>query len=300
MTAAEVASPGGWRVWWWAARPRTLAVSLGPVAVGSAVAASEGGARLVPALAALGVALLLQIGSNLANDVYDFEKGADTEARIGPPRATQQGWISPTGMRRGMWGVLAAALGAGLYLTWVAGWPVLVVGLVCIAAAVAYTGGPLAYGYRGLGDLMVFVFFGVVAVVGTTYVQTLALSSAALAASLPVGALATAILVVNNLRDVETDRAVGKRTLAVRLGADGARAEYAALLAVAYGSLPLFWGFAGASVWIGLPVLTLPLAVRRLREVYGAARGAELNATLGATAQLGLLFNLLLALGCWL
>jgi len=217
----DVSQGPAWRAWLLAARPRTLAVSVAPVAVGSAVAVSEGGARAGPALAALAGALLLQVGSNFANDLFDFEKGVDTEARIGPARATQLGLLSPRQMRLGTAAVFAAAAGVGLILVWMAGWPVAVVGAVSILAAVTYTGGPWPFGYHGLGEVAVFGFFGVVAVVGTDYVQTLALSGRALAASVPVGALATAILVVNNVRDIESDRRAGKRTLSVRLGRRG-------------------------------------------------------------------------------
>jgi 1,4-dihydroxy-2-naphthoate octaprenyltransferase len=200
-------------------------------------------------------------------------------------------------MRRGIAGVFVAALLVGLYLVWVAGWGVFFVGIVCIVAAITYSGGPWPYGYHGLGDPMVFLFFGVVAVVGTSYVETLALSTQALVASVPVGLLATAILVVNNLRDIDTDRVAGKRTLAVRLGPGGARAEYIALLAVAYGMLPGYWLIAGRSAWVLLPLLTLPIAWKRAQTVLTSSQAEELTGALAGTAQLGLVFSVLLALG---
>jgi 1,4-dihydroxy-2-naphthoate octaprenyltransferase len=287
----------GWRAWLLAARPRTLAVSVGPVAVGSAVAASEGGARAGPALAALLGALLLQVGSNFANDVFDFEKGADTEARIGPARAAQLGLLSPRQMRIGTALAFAGAALVGLYLIGVAGWPVAAVGAVSILAALAYSGGPWPFGYHGLGDPAVFLFFGVVAVVGTDYVQTLAFSWRALAASLPVGALATAILVVNNVRDIETDASGGKRTLAVRLGRRGGRIEYAALVLGSYAMLLVFWVAGRTSPFVLAPWLTLPWALSLVRTLSTRGDGPSLNAALAGTAQLGLVFSLLFGLG---
>lgn len=286
-----------WRAWLLAARPRTLLVSVGPVAVGSAVAASEGGARAGPALAALAGTLLLQVGSNFANDLFDFERGADTEERIGPVRAAQEGLLSPRQMRFGTALALAAAALSGVYLIAVAGWPVAAVGGISILAALAYTGGPWPFGYHGLGDLAVFLFFGVVAVVGTDYVQTLAFSWRALAASLPVGALATAILVVNNVRDIESDERAGKRTLAVRLGRRGGCLEYAALVLGSYALLPLFWVGGWSSLLVLAPWITLPWALSLLHTLWTHGNGSSLNAALGGTAQLGLVFSLLFSLG---
>ena len=291
--------PEGWRVWWIAARPRTLPVAVGPVLVGTAVATGRGEAYWPAALAALMGALLLQIASNLANDLFDFEKGADGDDRIGPARAAQSGWLTVAQLRAGVAVVLAGAIGVGLYLTWLAGWPVVVAGGVSMIAALAYTGGPWPFGYKGWGDAAVFLFFGVVAVVGTGYVQALDFSREAFLACLPVGALATAILVVNNVRDLESDRRAGKLTLAVRLGRRGGVAEYAGLLVMAYATLPLFMLAAGRSAWVLLPLLTLPRALSLYRRVRGEVLGPPLNAALAGTAQLGFLFSLLLAAG-WL
>lgn len=288
------------RAWLMAARPRTLVVAVGPIAVGTAVASSEGGARLLPALAALLGAVLLQLGSNFANDVYDFEKGVDTDVRLGPARATQLGLLTPAQMKQGMWVVFAAATLVGLYLVAVAGWPIVAIGVASILAAIAYTGGPWPFGYHGLGDPMVFLFFGIVAVVGATYVQTLAATSTALLASLPVGALATATLVVNNVRDRETDLATGKRTLAVRFGARGGRIEYVALIALAYWMLPVFYLVCDRSIFVLLPLLTLPRACQLLDRVVQHSDGTTLNAALGGTAQLGLFYSVLLAIGWWI
>jgi 1,4-dihydroxy-2-naphthoate octaprenyltransferase len=294
---ATAPAPNARQAWVLAARPRTLPVSVGPVLVGTAVAYAGGGVRWLPALAALAAALLLQIGSNLANDLFDFEKGADTERRLGPPRASQMGLLSSAQMRAGMCAVFGGACVVGAYLVWIGGWPIAVVGLVSIAAAVAYTGGPWPFGYRGLGDLAVFVFFGVIAVVGTAYLQLGVVSGAALAASLPVGCLATAILVVNNIRDVETDAEAGKRTLAVRLGRSGAVWEYRLLLFGPFAALPLYAATGVSSLAVLAPILLLPLALRLDRAVATRVDGPALNEALAGTARLGFLFCLLFALG---
>lgn len=285
--------------WWLAARPRTLPVSIAPVLVGSAVAIGEGRARVGPAIAAALGALLLQLGSNFANDLFDFEKGADNEDRIGPPRAAQLGLLSPAAMRTGVAVVLSCAAVVGLYLFFVAGWPVIVVGVASLVAAVAYTGGPWPFGYKGLGDVAVFVFFGLIAVTGSHYVQALTISPAALAASVPVGCLATAILVVNNVRDIDGDRAAGKLTLAVRFGRGAGRNEYALLLGLAFGMLPYLWFRFGRSMFVLLPILLLPRAVALVRTLRTRVDGPSLNAALAGTAQLLLGYSLLLAIG-WL
>jgi len=300
---AAVATPpaaeaSGWRAWLLAARPRTLPVAFAPVLVGTALAAAEGRARALPAAAALVGALLLQIGANLANDLFDCEKGADREDRIGPPRAMQLGLVSAAQMRRAITLVFGAALLVGGYLVAVGGWPIAVVGALSIAAGLAYTGGPFPFGYHGLGDVAVFVFFGLVAVGGTYYVQTLSLSPLAIAAALPVGALATAILVVNNLRDIETDARAGKRTLAVRIGPRATRIEFVVLLVFAFALLPGFWLLGATSPWVLLPFLTLPRAFVLARTVATPADGPALNAALADTARLSFGFSLLFAVGC--
>jgi 1,4-dihydroxy-2-naphthoate octaprenyltransferase len=282
--------------WWLAIRPATLTASAAPVLVGTGAAWAEHAFAFGPALAALLGAFLLQIGANFANDVFDFERGADNADRLGPQRATQQGWISAEQMKRAMWVTFAGATAIGVYLTYVAGWPVMALGLLSIAAAYLYTGGPKPYGYLGLGDLAVFLFFGPGAVAGTYFVQALQVTPLALLASVPIGALATAILVVNNLRDIETDARAGKRTLAVRIGDWATRTYFVALLAIAY-ALPLviLWrGLAGP--WVLLPWLSLPLAVRlalRMRHEGGLA----LNGCLVRTARLEVVFGVLFALG---
>jgi len=291
-----MASVSARSAWWLAIRPATLTASAAPVLVGTGAAWAEGAFALGPALAALIGAALLQVGANFANDVFDFERGADNADRLGPQRATQQGWISAAQMKRAMWLAFAGATVVGLYLTYVAGWPVLALGLLSIAAAYLYTGGPRPYGYLGLGDLAVFVFFGPGAVAGTYYVQALSLSPLALLASIPIGALATAILVVNNLRDIETDARAGKHTLAVRIGDGPTRTYYLLLLAAAYLTPPLLWWRGLAEAWVMLPWLSLPLALQlagRMRH----ERGLALNGCLVGTARLEVVFGLLFALG---
>jgi 1,4-dihydroxy-2-naphthoate polyprenyltransferase len=282
--------------WIMATRPATLTAAAAPVLVGTAAAHAAGGFRAGPALAALFGAFLLQIGANLANDVFDFEKGADTAERLGPTRVVQAGLLSARAVRAGMAVTFALALLVGAYLVWVAGPVVIVIGLVSMAAAVAYTGGPYPLAYNGLGDIAVFIFFGFVAVGGTAYVQAGHVPALAWLAAIPVGALTTAILVVNNVRDIETDAAAGKRTLAVRLGRTGTVAEYTGLMAVAY-AVPVVLVLTGAlSPWALLPLASAPRAVTLFRRVRDR-RGRELNPALGGTARLLFLFGVLFALG---
>jgi len=292
----ELKRPPGLGVWVLAARPRTLTAAVTPVVVGTAVAASQGSFRPIPALAALLSAISLQIGTNLANDYHDFERGADTAERVGPRRVTQSGLVPPRTVRAAAIGTFALAFALGIYLTLVGGWPILVVGIASIAAGWAYTGGPWPLGYHGLGDAFVFVFFGLVAVTGTVYVQSHSVPAAAWIAAVPVGALATAILVVNNLRDIVTDAKAGKRTLATRIGVAATRAQYMMLLAIAFAA-PFFLARV-ATPWALLPLAALPLAIPPLRLVLRQTGGA-LNPALGGTARLQIAYGLLLAIGLW-
>lgn len=285
------------QAWVLAARPKTLPAALSPVIVGTALAFADGELAWLPALAAGLGALLLQILSNFANDYSDFFRGADTPDRLGPVRVTSAGLILPADLRKGIIVVIAAAVIVGLYLIWVGGWPILVIGVTAIVAALAYTGGPFPFGYYGLGELFVFLFFGIAAVCGAYYVQTLRLTPAVVTASLAVGALVTAILVVNNYRDIDTDRRAGKRTLAVRLGRRGARIEYAALLLFAFLVPLVMWWLEDAGPWVLVTWLTAPLAVQLVRIVNTATDGPALNRALAGTARLGMIFSLLLAAG---
>jgi 1,4-dihydroxy-2-naphthoate octaprenyltransferase len=264
--------------------------------VGTAVAAAAGEARALPALAALAAALLIQIGTNFANDAFDFEQGADTAERAGPLRAAQAGLLSSSALQAGAVATFAAAALIGVYLVACGGWPIAVIGLLGLVAGYAYTGGPVPLGYRGLGDPLVFLFFGVFAVWGTHRVQTLGPSDLALVASIPIGLLATALIAVNNLRDIETDRSANKRTLAVRLGPTGARRYYALLLIGSYVALPVLWCLGASFTCVWLPLLTAPLAWRLWRKVR-IEEGAALNLALAGTARLELGFGALLAAG---
>jgi 1,4-dihydroxy-2-naphthoate octaprenyltransferase len=283
-------------IWISAARPRTLPAAVVPVAVGTACAHAAGGVAWGPALAALGGALAIQIGTNFANDAFDGERGADGPDRIGPVRAVGAGLVTPAAMKRAMIAAFAVACAFGLYLVAVGGWPIAAIGIASIAAGIAYTGGPYPLGYHGLGDVAVFACFGLVAVCGTTYVAGGSVPALAIAAALPVGALATAILVVNNLRDRTSDARVGKRTLAVRLGRRGALVEYAALVALAYAA-PIGLAVCGRAPARVLPLASLPLAVYELRALAAATTGPEYNRCLAGTARLLLVHGLLLAAG---
>ncbi|OGO50510.1 MAG: 1,4-dihydroxy-2-naphthoate polyprenyltransferase [Chloroflexi bacterium RBG_16_68_14] len=297
MTGEAVSSrPVPWTHWLTAARPATLSAAVAPVLVGAAAAGADGHFRPPVFAATLAAALLIQIGTNLANDLFDFERGADTAERLGPPRVAQSGLIPPEQVRLGTYVAFGAAAGLGLYLMFVGGWPIVAIGVLSIAAGVAYTGGPWPLGYHGLGDLLVFVFFGLVALAGTYYLQAEELSVVALVAAVPVGLLVTAILVANNLRDIETDARAGKRTLAVRLGERPTRLQYALLVLGAYACLPALL-LVDVGAWAWLPWLTLPLALVLSRTVLLGARGRALNPVLKWTAQLHLAFGSLLALG---
>lgn len=279
-----------------AARPRTLPAAASPVIVGSAAAFAAGHFDPLPALAALLGALLLQIGANIANDLFDFHRGADTAERLGPVRVTSARLLTPGEVRRGMWVVFGLAVLCGLYLAVHAGWPVVAIGVLSILAALAYTGGPYPLGYHGLGEVAVFIFFGLAAVCGTYYVQALRLDGIAVWAALPMGLLIVAILIVNNLRDADTDRATGKMTLAARFGADWAQGEYLIVVAAAY-LVPLLMVLAGAAGWpVLLAWLSLPWFLPLARGIR-VLRGRPLNKVLAKTGQLTLIYGLFFSAG---
>jgi 1,4-dihydroxy-2-naphthoate octaprenyltransferase len=282
--------------WLLAIRPKTLPAAVSPVLVGCAVAWSEEGFDLIAALAAFAVALLLQVGANLANDVADFRRGADTEDRLGPLRVTQSGLIPPRHVVVATVTVLMAAAAPGLYLVWRGGPVLATLGLLAIVAAVTYTAGPKPFGYLGLGELFVFIFFGPVAVIGTAFVMTHVVTRLALLSSVAMGCLVTAILVVNNLRDIDTDRVAGKRTLAVRIGKGATRWEYTALIAVAYAMPVLIWWSGPSQPWPLLAWSTAPLAIHLVRQVWDVS-GRRLNPVLGGTARLCLWFAVTLSAG---
>ncbi|UPM42499.1 1,4-dihydroxy-2-naphthoate polyprenyltransferase [Halocatena salina] len=298
------------KAWLMAARPQTLPAGASPVIVGTGLALQRDVFSPLPACMALLGALLIQIGTNFANDYYDAMKGADTDDREGFTRVTQSGLIDPESVKRAMYLTFVAAILVGVYLVYVGGAPIVVVGLSSIVAGILYTGGPYPYGYRGLGDLFVFVFFGLVAVTGTYYVQAAATLAAplslglpegtvppiAVAASLPAAGLSTTILVVNNIRDRETDAATGKRTLAVMLGYRWSRVEFLAMMGLAY-VVPIGFVLSGNSVVVLLPLLTAPLAVALSSTVLTETSGPALNRALETTGKLLASHSVLFAVG---
>lgn len=298
ITADSSASPdtGALSAWLLAIRPKTLACAVVPVLVGSAVAARAGGFDAVRGGEALLGAIAIQIGTNLANDVFDFEQGADTADRLGPPRAVASGLLTPRAVRIGALVAFAIATLVGSLLVAVRGPWVLAIGLGSIASGVMYTRGKRSLAYIGMGDVFVFVFFGVVAVAGTAFVESGSVSALAFAASIPIGAIATVLLVVNNLRDRYTDEAAEKRTLVVRFGKRFARRQILALLVLAYGVPPAVVLFGLAPPSALLPLASFPLAVALHREA-SAVDGRALNGTLARTARLLVVFGLLWALG---
>ena len=310
MSTAEV-EISRTRAWLMAARPHTLPAAAAPVIVGTGLAIHEGVLAVGPAVMAFVGAALIQIGTNFANDYYDAIKGADTEDSEGYTRVTQSGLIPPERVKLATIVTFALAILVGTYLVYVGGVPILVVGLVSVLCGWAYTGGPYPLGYHGLGDLFVFVFFGVVAVVGTFYVQAAATLAEPLAttipegtvtreaflASLPVAGISTAIIVVNNVRDRETDAEAGKRTLAVRLGYRWSRIEYTALLGLAYVVPPWFWLVEGVGWGVLLPLVTLPYAAVITRTVWTGTDSETLNPALEGTGKLLAVYAILFAVG---
>lgn len=292
---------GAVSVWIKAARPRTLPAALAPVAVGTALAAGPASTfHPLVLVATLAGALFIQIGTNLSNDYSDARRGADTEDRLGPVRVTAGGLVPPKHVLYATWVSFALAATAGGYLIAVAGWELLVVGAASIVAGVLYTGGPRPYGYDGLGELFVFLFFGVVAVTGSYFVQTEDLAWQAFALSVPVGLLACAVLMVNNIRDMDTDRRAGKRTLAVRLGRARMQRVFALTLLIPFALVPVIWLTGDLPPWINLAALAFPLAPPLARTVRDRTDGAALNEALGHTARLELIFCVLLAVGLML
>ena len=282
-----------------AARPRTLPAAVAPVLVGTALAATEGTFRPLTFVAAMLGALFIQIGTNLSNDYSDARRGADTEDRLGPVRVTAGGLVPPRQVLVATYVAFGMAVLAGAYLIATAGWELLLVGAASILAGVLYTGGPRPYGYEGLGEVFVFLFFGVVAVTGSYFAQVERLTWEAFVLAVPVGLLASAILVVNNVRDLETDRRAGKRTLAVRLGRPRARTLYVAMVFGAFACAPVPWlaGSDELSGWLALPIAAVPLAVPVARTVRTRTDGPSLNRALTGTGMLQLVFCSLLSTG---
>jgi len=295
-TGAE-AKPSAVRIWVMAARVRTLPAAVAPVLVGTSLALGAGSFQALAFVAALLGALFIQVGTNLSNDYSDARRGADTEDRVGPVRVTAGGLVPPGQVLRATYVSFGCAVLCGAYLVAVAGWGLLAVGAASILAGILYTGGPRPYGYEGLGEVFVFLFFGIVAVVGSYYVQVQSLPWQAFVCAVPVGLLASAILVVNNVRDLDSDRRAGKRTLAVRLGRERTRLLYAAMLACAFVTAPLPWALGSMTAWLLLPWATAPIALALVRVVRTRSDGPALNGALARTGALQLLFCLLFSAG---
>jgi len=284
------------RIWAMAARPRTLPAAIAPVLVGTALAGSEGEFRPLAFCAALIGSIFIQIGTNLSNDYSDARRGADTEERLGPVRVTAGGLVPPRKVLVATWLAFGIAVLAGAYLVALVGWELLAIGAASILAGVLYTGGPRPYGYEGLGEVFVFTFFGLVAVVGSYYVQTEEVTGLAFALAVPVGLLSAAILMVNNIRDVDTDRRAGKRTLAVRLGRRRAIIAFDATLTGAF-AWTLGVAIGQGEPWLALPLLGIALVPPVRRTVATRTDGPALNAALARTGMLLALFSVLLSAG---
>jgi 1,4-dihydroxy-2-naphthoate polyprenyltransferase len=283
--------------WLLAARPRTLPAAVAPVLVGTALAAHDDEFHVLVFIAALLGALFIQVGTNLSNDYSDARRGADTEDRLGPVRVTAGGLVPPRQVLIATYVAFGLAVLAGSYLIAVAGWELLAIGVASILAGVLYTGGPRPYGYEGLGELFVFLFFGVVAVTGSYFAQVEEIPGEAVMLAVPVGLLASAILVVNNVRDLETDRRAGKRTLAVKLGRPRTRLMYAAMVALAFLTALSPWLFGALEAWVALSWLAIPLAVPLVGTVRERTDGPSLNGALAGTGRLQLVFCVLLSAG---
>jgi 1,4-dihydroxy-2-naphthoate octaprenyltransferase len=284
-------------IWVMAARVRTLPAAVAPVLVGTSLALGAGRFRALAFVAALLGAVFIQVGTNLSNDYSDARRGADTEDRLGPVRVTAGGLVPPGMVLFATYVTFGLAVLCGAYLVAVAGWELLAVGAASILAGVLYTGGPRPYGYEGLGEVFVFLFFGIVAVSGSYFVQVQELPWQAFACAVPVGLLASAILVVNNVRDLETDRRAGKRTLAVRLGRERTRTLYTVMVAGAFVLAPLPWLLGSMTPWLLLPWCAIPLAIPLVKVVRTRVDGPSLNAALAKAGALQLLFCVLFAAG---
>jgi 1,4-dihydroxy-2-naphthoate octaprenyltransferase len=295
MAESSISPSSPLNAWMLAIRPKTLPAGAIPVILGSALAAADGKFRILPACIALICALGIQVVTNFINEIYDFRKGADTNERLGPTRTVAAGIISEKKMIQVSVSLVCTVFFLGLYLVYIAGWPIFLIGILSLLFAWAYTGGPWPIAYSGLGDLFVFVFFGLVAVGGTYYVQAINLTGSVLLAAVAPGAFSVNILLVNNIRDIDTDRKVAKMTLPARIGAAQARRIYLLLTIVTY-LVPALLVWDGYSPFALLSLLSLPLAVQMNKKLY-ASEGRELNGVLAGTGQVMTLHGLLFAIG---
>lgn len=296
MFETQIKEIGKFESWILASRPKTLLAAFVPVIIGSAVAAHHNSFKPLAATVALICSVLIQVGTNFTNDLYDFLSGKDTKERLGPTRALASGLISVNEMKAGVFITFALTFLLGLYLVYLGGWLILLIGIFSIIAGIAYTAGPYPLAYNGLGDIFVFIFFGLIGTVGTYFVQTREINILAFWASVPVGALITNILVVNNYRDLEEDKSNGKNTLAVKLGEKFARLQYVAFMFLSYAILFVVYFTYKESLFVFLPLLSLPIAVKLIKMIY-SLKGTELNDTLALTAKLSLIYGLLFAAG---
>ena len=282
--------------WLLAARLKTLPAAISPVMLGSALAFHDGMFDLLICLMTLLAAILIQIGTNFANDVFDFQKGTDRQDRKGPIRATQAGLISAENMKKAMWQTFALAICVGIYLALIGGWPIVIIGLASIVAGIAYTGGPYPLGYHGLGDVFVFIFFGIIAVPGTYYLQTDTINSLSIWMGIVMGMLSNAILVVNNLRDADTDKLSGKKTLAVRFGKKFSRVQYSILVLIPF-LLPIYlWWTLENELSLLIPIFAMPISFNLIYQIF-LFSGSDLNFVLIRTARFLFIFTLLLSTG---
>ncbi len=296
MLEANVHTQTKLESWILASRLKTLPAAVVPVLIGSALAYSDGSFNLLSAIITLICSLLIQIATNFTNDLYDFLKGTDKKDRSGPTRVVTAGLITPNEMKYGVILTFGLAFILGLYLVSIGGWLILLIGIISIIAGFAYTAGPYPLAYNGLGDIFVFIFFGLIGTVGTYYVQTQQISPLAFWSSIPVGALITNILVVNNYRDTDEDRLSGKRTLSVIFGKRFARLQYVFFMILSYLILLVVYFTFKQEVWIFLPVLTLPVSLRLIKMIY-TLEGKALNNTLALTAKLSALYAILFSIG---
>ena len=296
MIDSQAKEIGKFESWILASRPKTLLAALVPVIIGSAVAAHHNSFKPLAATVALICSILIQVGTNFANDLYDFISGKDTHERLGPTRALASGLISVKEMKIGVFLTFALTFVLGLYLVYLGGWLILLIGIFSIIAGIAYTAGPYPLAYNGLGDIFVFIFFGLIGTVGTYYVQTGNVQMIAVWASIPVGALITNILVVNNYRDIDEDKSNGKNTLAVKFGEKFTRLQYVVFMILSYAILFVVYFTYKQSLYVFLPLLCLPISIKLVKMIY-SLKGTSLNDTLALTAKLSLIYGILFAVG---
>jgi len=285
--------------WILASRPKTLPAAISPVLMGTTIAFADGGVHWLSAFLALFGALMIQIGTNLANDYFDHKHGKDTQERLGPIRVTQAGLVSDQAMKLAISIVFTAAFVAGIYLVYRAGWPIVIIGLLSLLFGVIYTAGPFPLAYLGIADLFAFLFFGPIALAGTYYAQTLDMNWVVLVAGIAPGCFSIALLTVNNLRDVDEDRGTNKKTLIVRLGKSYGRSQYLVSMILAALIPIVLWQMTSSHSGVLITLLALIFSIPAIRGMFGGAQGRGLNQTLAQTGKTQLIYTLLFIIG-WL